>query len=115
MSTDYRQAREHINALGRKFGAELPSVAGAFGQLHKTALGPGALDQKTKELMALGIAITSKCEGCIAYHLHDALKAGATPKEVVETIGVAVMMGGGPAMIYGGKALEALHQLSAEG
>ena len=47
--------------------------------------------------MALAIAICTHCEGCIAYHVHDALDAGATHDQVTETIGVAVMMGGGPA------------------
>jgi alkylhydroperoxidase/carboxymuconolactone decarboxylase family protein YurZ len=58
----------------------------------------------------LGIGIAAECEGCIAYHMHDALKAGATRQEVLEVIGVAILMGGGPAMIYGCEALAALDQ-----
>ena len=61
----------------------------------------------------MGIAITVRCDGCIAFHVHDALKSGATPNEIVETIGVAVLMGGGPAVVYGCEALEALQQFSA--
>ena len=68
------------------------------------------MSSKTKELISLGIAITVRCEGCISYHVHDALKAGATAEEIVETIGVAILMGGGPAMVYGCEALEALEQ-----
>ena len=63
-----------------------------------------------KELIALAISIAIRCEDCIAYHVHDALHAGATHQEVLETIGVAVMMGGGPASMYGCRAYEALQQ-----
>ena len=82
----------------------------AFASLHKASIADGALSSKTKELISLGIAITVRCEGCISYHVHDALKAGATAEEIVETIGVAILMGGGPAMVYGCEALEALEQ-----
>jgi AhpD family alkylhydroperoxidase len=75
----------------------------------------GALSTKVKELIALAIAITVRCDGCIAYHVHDARKAGATRQELVETIGVAVMMGGGPSVMYGAEALEALNQFEAVG
>ena len=61
--------------------------------------------------MAIGISV--HCDGCIAYHVHDALNAGATREEVVETIGVALMMGGGPSVVYGCEALEALEQFEA--
>ena len=73
----------------------------------------GALPPKIKELMALAIAVAIHCEGCIAYHVHDALYAGATREEIVETIGVAVMMGGGPAAVYGAEALEAVAQFES--
>lgn len=74
----------------------------------------GVLSAKVKELIALGIAITVRCDGCIAFHVHDALEAGASRKEVAETIGVAVLMGGGPSVVYGSEALEALEQFEAE-
>jgi alkylhydroperoxidase/carboxymuconolactone decarboxylase family protein YurZ len=57
--------------------------------------------------------VAGHCDGCIAYHVHDALKAGASRKELLETIGVAIMMGGGPALMYGCAALEALDQFEA--
>jgi len=85
----------------------------AFAQLHKSGMGEGSLSSRHKELIALGIAIASHCTGCIAFHVHDALKAGATKEEIVETIGVAIVMGGGPAMVYGCEALEALNQYQA--
>ncbi|MBS3770879.1 MAG: carboxymuconolactone decarboxylase family protein [Bacteroidales bacterium] len=61
--------------------------------------------------MALAIGITSRCEGCIACHVQDAIKAGATHEEIVETIGVAVLMGGGPSIVYGDKAYKAMQEM----
>ena len=63
--------------------------------------------------MAPAIGIAVHCEGCITYHVHDALRAGASSQEVAETVGVAVMMGGGPSVVYGAEALEALAQFQA--
>ena len=78
--------------------------------MHQNSLETGSIDNKTKELIAVGIAIAIRCEGCIAFHVHDALRAGATKEEVVETIGVAIMMGGGPALMYGCEALQAVQE-----
>ena len=92
---------QHLVQLFKDLGTEAPETMAAFGSLHKAATQEGQLSKKTKELIALGISITSRCDGCIAFHVHDALKAGATNKELIETIEVAILMGGGPAMIYG--------------
>lgn len=100
--------------LLKDLGTEAPDTMAAFGSLHKAATQDGQLSKKTKELIALGISITSRCDGCIAFHVHDALKAGATDKELIETIEVAILMGGGPAMIYGCEALTALRQFNLE-
>lgn len=113
--TDYPAYRRHLNGLIRDLGRETPDTIAGFGALRKAALAPGALDAKTKELMAASIAVATRCEGCIAFHVHDALKAGATHAEVVEAIGVAVLMGGGgPALMYAAEAYEALQQFEAE-
>mgnify|MGYP000085036254 CR=1 FL=1 len=70
----------------------------------------GKISDKTKELIAVGIAIAIRCEGCIAFYIKDTLKAGASREEIIETIGVAVMMGDGPALMYGCEALQALQE-----
>ena len=87
--------------------SQMPEPAKGFAQLAKAAIAPGALDSKTKELIALAIGITARCDGCLAYHARAAARHGATREEVVETIGVSVYMGGGPSMIYGAEALSA--------
>lgn len=87
--------------------AGIPGVAKGFGETARAAIGAGALDSKTKELIALAIGITARCDGCLAYHAKAAAKYGASREEILETIGVAVYMGGGPSMIYGAEALAA--------
>jgi AhpD family alkylhydroperoxidase len=110
MITDYVIHREHLDDRLAELGRELPGPMSGFARLHRKAVEPGALDQKTKELMALAISIAVNCEGCIAYHMHDALTAGATRLEVLETIGVAILMGGGPTSIDAVHALDALEK-----
>jgi len=115
MEKTYPEYRQHLQSLMIKLGNELPGPMSGFGQLHRQAVADGALSTKVKELIALGIGIAARCDGCIAYHVHDALKAGATRKEIVETIGVAILMGGGPATVYGTEAFEALEQFETAG
>ena len=78
----------------------------AFMKFMEIAETPGALDGKTKQLVALGIAIYARCEYCIVYHTNEALKAGATREELMETAFVAALMGGGPAMAYSSTLLQ---------
>ncbi len=111
MSKDYCDIYEHLCALMTKLGGEAGPVMAGFTSLHDASVSEGALSAKVKELIALAIGITVRCDGCIAYHVHDALAAGATREELIETIGVAVMMGGGPSVVYGCEALEAVDQL----
>lgn len=111
---NYPRTRQHQGMLLHKLTKELPGPLAGFAQLHKNAMSDGALSTQTKELLALGIAICVNCDGCIAWHVHAALRAGAMRQQVLETIGVALMMGGGPAAIYGCAALEALEQFETE-
>lgn len=101
---------DRLNQMLVRLGREAPGVMAGFSRMHDASQAEGALSAKAKELMALAIGITVHCEGCITYHVHDALAAGASPEEIAETVGVAVMMGGGPATVYGAEALEALDQ-----
>jgi AhpD family alkylhydroperoxidase len=82
----------------------------AFNGLHEAALADGSLSRKTKEIMAVSIAIATSCEGCIAWHIGGAVKEGATREELAEAINVAILMGGGPATYYGSHALDYLDE-----
>lgn len=103
-SEELRRVRR---ALGR-FARRAPLTSRAFGELHKATQRAGALDARTKELIALAIGVASKCEDCVVYHAADAKAAGATDEQIVEAVEVAVMMGGGPALLYASRVLEVL-------
>lgn len=108
----------HFKELGQwmeKLGQAIPEPMESFGALHKAATKPGALNTKTKELVALGIAITVRCDGCISFHVHDAMKSGASSAEIAETVGVAILMGGGPSVVYGIEAMQAVEQFTQQG
>jgi AhpD family alkylhydroperoxidase len=104
-----KQVRESMDTLG----AILPKQMAAFARLHESTTSNGVLSKKVKELIALAIGITVRCDGCIALHISDALQAGANQKEILETIGVAILMGGGPSVVYGGEAMKALEQIES--
>ena len=110
MTTNYVQEYQHLEERLAQLGQELPGPMTGFARLHRKAVEDGALATKVKEMMALAIGIAVGCEGCIAYHVHDAVKAGATRQELLETIGVALLMSGGPGSIYAAHALDAIEQ-----
>jgi len=113
MSKSFVEIQGEVMTGMDALGTEAPAVMNAFMGLHQAATADGALPTRIKELMALAIAITVRCDGCIAFHVKAALEAGANRGEIVETIGVAVLMGGGPSVVYGSEALEALEQFTA--
>lgn len=108
--TDFRELRSELRQGYRDLNEGLPEPMKAFGALHRAAVADGALPAATKELIALAIGIAMRCDGCIALHTHDALRAGATREQVGEAIGVALLMGGGPASTYATNAWRALEQ-----
>ncbi|WP_067813642.1 carboxymuconolactone decarboxylase family protein [Nocardia inohanensis] len=91
----------------RELRRAIPEVYKGFGELSKAAFAPGALDRKTKELIAFAIGVVEGCDGCIASHGQAAARAGATLAEAAEAIGVTFLMHGGPATIHGARAYEA--------
>lgn len=99
--------------IARDLRSAIPEVMQAFGNLHSATMGPGALDPKTKELIALAIAVSHRCDGCIASHARGAAKHDATEQEVAEAIGVAILMTGGPATVYGPRAFAAFKEFAA--
>lgn len=111
-ASDWTEFTARTNARMAKLRKEMPETATAFGNLAKSAITQGTLDSKTKELIALAIGITARCDGCLAFHTKAAKKYGASREEIIETIAVALYMGGGPSMIYGAEALDAFDSLS---
>ncbi|MBV9661928.1 MAG: carboxymuconolactone decarboxylase family protein [Acidimicrobiales bacterium] len=95
-----RDLREHI-----------PDVVGAYAAMQRAALADGALSAKMKELIALAIAVTRECDGCIAAHAKGAARQNATEEEVAEAMGVAIMLNGGPGTVWGPRALVAFKEM----
>ena len=83
-------------------------------QLHQAALSDGVLSARVKELMALAISVVKQCDGCIAHHARRAARLGATPEEVAESLGVALLMAGGPATVYAPRAMQAYRECAAD-
>lgn len=84
-----------------------------FSGLHHATMKSGALTAKEKEFIAIAIGIHAQCNDCIGFHVRTGIKVGMTREELAEVIGVTMMMGGGPAFMYGAKALEAYDQFTA--
>ncbi len=99
--------------LARELRHEIPAAYAAFTQLHAATMADGALDKKTKELLAMVMAITLHCDGCIASHARGAVRAGVTRAELAEAIGVTFLMNGGPGTVYGPRALAAYDDFAA--
>jgi AhpD family alkylhydroperoxidase len=104
---------DELRPLHRELRHAIPDVYKGFGEFHKAAFAGGMLDVKTKELIALAIGVVQRCDGCIASHSEGAALAGATPQEAAEAIGVAMLMNGGPATIYGPRAYAAFCEFAA--
>lgn len=103
---------KEISGHMRTLRGGAPDVMKAFGGLAQAATAPKALDTKTKELLALGIAVAIRCDDCIGFHVKAALQQGASREEIMETLGMAIYMGAGPAVMYATHAIDAFEQFA---
>ncbi|MEM7718022.1 MAG: carboxymuconolactone decarboxylase family protein [Pseudomonadota bacterium] len=94
---------------------EIPDTVKGFGAMGKAAKADGALGEKTKEFMALGIAIATRCDSCIGFHVRSLVQLGATRDEFCEALAMATYMGGGPSFAFSAKALKAFDVYSEQG
>jgi AhpD family alkylhydroperoxidase len=100
MSTSYTQKLEEVKSLIERLQKESPVQTEAFNQFMMSVEKPGALDTKAKELINVALAISAQCEWCIALHVKGALGKGASREEILEAAMQAVLMHGGPALMY---------------
>jgi AhpD family alkylhydroperoxidase len=105
---------DDLSPLHRELRRAVPEVYKGFAELHHAAFEEGALDTRTKELIALAIGVVEGCDGCIASHAKAAVRAGATCQEAAEAIGVTFLMKGGPATIHGPRAYAAFCEFARE-
>lgn len=110
MYKDWVDMTTTMTSAVRDLRAGAPDVMKGFSAIAQAAAKPGALDRKTKELIALAIAVATRCDACVAFHAEAAVKSGATRQEALETMGMAIYMGAGPSTMYAAQALEAFDQ-----
>jgi len=110
MEKNYSDITKRISGDLRKLRQGIPDTMKAFSALAQAATREGALDTKTKELIALAIGIITHCDGCIGFHTEALVKLGATRSEVEEVLGMAVYMGGGPSLMYAADAISAYEE-----
>ena len=99
------------NSYG-KLSKEIPNTFHGFDTMGKEAKKIGLVDEKTKEFVALGIAVSTRCESCIGFHVQALIKLGMSREELIEVLAMCSYMGGGPSITFSAKALEAYDQLS---
>ncbi len=112
--THHGSVLDELKPQHRDLARAIPGVYEGFGQMSKASLAPGAVDGGIKELIALAIGVVQGCDGCIASHARGAVRAGATREQAAEVLGVAIMMNGGPATIYGARAYTAFNEFADE-
>jgi AhpD family alkylhydroperoxidase len=83
-----------------------------FSSLAQAATAEGSLDKKTKEIIALALGVAARCDGCIGFHTQALVKLGVTRGEILEMLGMAIYMGGGPSLMYAAEALKAFEEFS---
>ena len=108
-----REIQDELKVSGRRLRAAIPQVYAGYAALHEAAMGDGALPAGMKELIALAIAATKECDGCVVAHARSAARRGVTAAEVAEAMGVVILMNGGPGTVWGPRALAAFLTLTA--
>lgn len=113
--TTAHEALADVARQGRALREAIPEVYAGYAALSKAAIeAEGELSPKIRELIALAIAVSKQCDGCVASHARGAAKRGASAQEVAEAIGVAIMMNGGPGTVWGPRAYAAFQEFAQE-
>ena len=110
MSKSYPEITARIASNMQVLRKDISDTMQGFSAMAQAATKDGVLDKKTKELIALAIGVSTRCDGCIGFHADALVKLGATTEEVEETLGMAVYMGGGPSLMYAADAMLAFKQ-----
>lgn len=108
-SEKLNETRSQLRGLNKT----IPDATRAFGGLGKAVKEGGVLDFKTKEFIALGIAIAGRCDACIVLHIEALVRVGASREEIGDVLAMTIQMGGGPSMMYAAKALDCYDELTS--
>lgn len=109
---DWAQYRSDLATRIGDLGSLSPDTVGGYMLASGAGKKTARLDEKTRQLISLAVAVTTRCDGCIAFHSDAAVKSGASPEEVSEALGVAVAMNAGAALVYSARALDAVKAAS---
>lgn len=110
MMQDWSAYRGQLMATLGKIGGISPDLLKAHDDLASAKPKQPQLDDKTRELIALAVAVTTRCDGCLAVHAQAARKAGASQEELVEALSVAIALNTGAALVYSARAFDAFSQ-----
>lgn len=111
-SDSFRELTRSVSAGLSSLRTSTPEVMKSFSELGRAATAGGALDAKTKELIALALSVASRCDPCIGFHAKALVQLGATRQEIDETLGVSTYMGGGPSLMYAANAVAAFDEFA---
>ena len=110
----YRDITRRVSGELKTLRGDMPDIMKGFSALAQAATRDGALDRKTKELIALALGVAAHCDACIGFHVEALVKLGVTRGEFEEALGMAVYMGGGPSLMYAADALGAFEEMSGQ-
>ncbi|WP_281849695.1 carboxymuconolactone decarboxylase family protein [Dyella sp. GSA-30] len=110
---DWMEYRKELVGRIGELGKLTPGTLKGYQELSSAGEKTGHLDAKTRELISLAVAVTTRCDGCITVHTGEALKHGATREEISEALGVAIAMNAGAALVYSARVMDAVSQHSA--
>lgn len=111
-SSKYQDLTHSVSANLAGLRSSTPALMKSFHELGRAATAAGALDPKTKELIALALSVAARCDPCIGFHAKALVKLGATRQEVDEMLGVTTYMGGGPSLMYAASAIAAFEEFT---
>jgi AhpD family alkylhydroperoxidase len=112
MSKSYPEITKRISDNMKILRTDIGDTMQGFSMMAKAASADDVLDKKTKELIALAISVSTRCDGCIGFHVKALVELNASKEEIEETLGMAVYMGGGPSLMYAADAMLAYEQFS---
>lgn len=114
MLNNWKELLTNTRKAASALSNQNPKAIEAFQALNAAQGSNGALDAKTRELIALAVAVTTRCDSCIASHASAARKAGVTEAELSDALGTAIALNAGAAYIYSVRAMDALAQFREE-
>ena len=114
MVENYKELIASVSANTAKLRKGIPDVMQGFNAMAGAAGKAGALDAKTKELIAMALSVAARCDPCVGYHAKALVKLGATRAELDEMLGMCVYMGGGPSLMYAAEAIAAYEEFGGE-